>query len=313
MKTVFTILIFILSTNITYSQTKGDFRRLLKKSVEELKENEYKGGLNKFKKFYTSIPAAILPELQKYEKDTAVKVRSFVYRLTDRIGKKNTDVSTGQQVVYRLVLACKDDDPGIRTNAALLLKGYKQKEFTKQSKNQLTAYLSSGAAVYKNIVKIIGYIEMYNLISPIKDLLKNDTLLTGMDRWQLHLSLARLGNQEATDYCLNLVRSKGVNDRIIHILFKDLVYTRQPQAIDYLVEILQSEDKNCRSPNPDSRSSIVCGYRVMELLTPVIENFPLEMINGIPQVDTNDYKQALKTARIWFRKNPEYIIKTDKY
>ncbi len=314
MKTTIQISILLLSTQLSFSQTAGEFKRLLKKSAEELREEKYKGGLNKFKEFYTAIPAAMLPELQKYENDTTVKVRSFIYRLTDRIGKKNTNVPLRKDIVYRLVTACKDNDAGIRARAASALKWYKQEEFTEQSKNQLAAYLSSGPAIYKNIVRIIGWLEMYNQISPIRNLLNNDTLLTDdKDRWQLHLSLARMGNQEAADYCTNLVRNKGVNDRIIHHMFRDLVYTRQSQAIDYMVEVLQSEDQNCMAPNPDLKGNIVCGYRVMELLAPIIEDFPLKMARGIPQIQTNDYEQALETSRMWFRENPEYNIKTDRY
>jgi hypothetical protein len=50
----------------------------------------------------------------------------------------------------------------------------------------------------------------------------------------------------------------------------------------------------------------------MEFLAPVIENFPLKTsVSG--DIAVSDYQLALTQTREWFKANPEYIIKTDKF
>jgi hypothetical protein len=84
-------------------------------------------------------------------------------------------------------------------------------------------------------------------------------------------------------------------------------------AYDYLITVLNDDTKNCMSPNPNSGAQIVCGYRVMEFLAPVIANFPLKTYEGINQIKTDNYQAALETARAWFKENPDYKIKDDTF
>jgi hypothetical protein len=84
-----------------------------------------------------------------------------------------------------------------------------------------------------------------------------------------------------------------------------------PQIIirnEYLVTVLNSDEKLCSSSNPGSDVSILCGYRVMEYLAPVVKGYPLKQLPS-GDIDTNDYHKALLSARSWFAKKKYEILK----
>jgi len=131
--------------------------------------------------------------------------------------------------------------------------------------------------------------------------------------WDIHLSLARLGNKEEIKYCVDLVRNAGLNDKVIYNLFPDLAYTRSKEAVYYMLEVLNSDSKDCFSPNPDNPVKIPCAYRVMEFLAPVIKNFPLKTDKD-GELDVDDYEKSLITCREWFKKHVnDYEIDKDRY
>jgi hypothetical protein len=55
-----------------------------------------------------------------------------------------------------------------------------------------------------------------------------------------------------------------------------------------------------------------CAYRALETVTPLISDFPLEIMFGT-QLKTDSYSEALETARQWFIDNPDYVLITEKY
>ncbi|MCP4109679.1 MAG: hypothetical protein GY749_29865 [Desulfobacteraceae bacterium] len=190
----------------------------------------------------------------------------------------------------------------------------KVEDFSLQSKDKLASYLTMGKDVYYNVIRIVAFVGLAEQLSTIQNLLNNDTTITSdKERWQLRLALARLGDEAQIDYCTNFARSGKVNDRVIEYLLRDIVFIRQKEPFDYLVEILQSEDKNCRPPNAERNTKIVCGYRIMELLAPAVEDFPLKYDEDIEEIDTDDYEKALETTRVWFQQNPNYQIRKDRF
>ncbi len=127
-------------------------------------------------------------------------------------------------------------------------------------------------------------------------------------KWAIALALARQGSSEHTNYCVQLANKLPANNNLISYIIPDLIYTRQKQAIDYCVQIINKDSKDCYSPNPDKPEFILCAYFVMELLAPVIMDFPLKT-DATGTLVTGDYEKALITARAWFANNPNYKIK----
>jgi hypothetical protein len=131
-------------------------------------------------------------------------------------------------------------------------------------------------------------------------------------RWSALLAMARLGDDEAINQVMEKARKIKVNDAAIQQLFPDLVYTRQKIVLDYLVEVIQSDEANCESADNDNPTSILCGYRVMEQLAPAIKNYPLSL-DASGDVKTWDYKKSLDQVRQWFAANKNYPIETSTF
>ncbi len=315
MKKLLIILSLLISAQFTSAQSASQFKKILKKSVKQIHDSKEKKSISdyKFKEFITAVPEDILKELPQYETDTLTNVRRLVYNLYYQVARKNDNNNIRQEAIFHLVKACKDTEPDIRKSSANKLKYFKKEDFSEVSKNELISYLSENKDIYKNTVRLIGFLDLEDQVLKLNDLLNDTTVTDESIRWEVRITLARLGDYAQTSYCTNLARSKGVNDRIIHYLLKDLIYTRQKEAFDYLLDILYSEAKNCRPANPDLYDPIVCGYRIMELLAPAIEDFPFENYPGTNQLKAKNYDKALEDVRQWFRDNPVYKIKKDTF
>ena len=74
-----------------------------------------------------------------------------------------------------------------------------------------------------------------------------------------------------------------------------------------------SDQTNCHSADNDNPTSILCGYRIMEQLAPVIKDYPLTL-DASGDVKTNDYKKSLELIRNWLKQNKDiYIIDNSAY
>jgi hypothetical protein len=76
----------------------------------------------------------------------------------------------------------------------------------------------------------------------------------------------------------------------------------------FLLRTIMNDERNCSSPNPDSNASINCAYRILELVAPVIVDFPVDVDE---ELLTNDYTESLVRVREWIVGNQDsYSLKT---
>ena len=128
-------------------------------------------------------------------------------------------------------------------------------------------------------------------------------------RWAMHLAMARLGEQRDIDFVVRRAASipyEYVED-LMRLIIPELIYTRQKQAIDVCVKILQDDGCKCASGNPNVDAKILCGYRIMELLAHVVKGFPYA-VSATGMIETDDYEGALRVVRKWFADNPNYEV-----
>ncbi len=304
------ILVLLLPQGLN-AQSVSKFKKQLKDAVKEIRDSKGKKFVSDldFADYYALIPADIIKELPQYEKDTLPNVRRLVYAIYYQTGRKSGDAAIRTSAVKALVKGLNDPEPDIRRTNAAKLKLFGMEDFSPEAKELLKQSLKSSKEFYKYSVRFIGFLDMQEQISDLYALL-NDTLLKDEAvKWELRITLSRLGAVEQTEYCTDLARSKGVNDHIIHFLLNDLVYTRQKYAFDYLLDILFSDEPFCMPANPYLSDPIVCGYRIMEMLAPVIEDFPFETSKGSTQLKSDNYEQTLNDVRKWFIEHPGYEIK----
>ncbi len=251
----------------------------------------------------------VLTALSPYYADTLATVRGKAYYIAQQVGLHSQDQKVRQQVVGQLVAAVQDADSGNSGRASSFLTEFQPDDFTTRSRQQLAGLLSEQPPHFHRILRLIGYVGMQDQVPALKNLLAS---LSARDRWSAQLALARLGDQEALATVLARAKRYPVDDDVVYELLPDLVYTRQKAAVDYLVTVVQSNDKNCASADPEADENIVCGYRVLELLAPVIRSFPLS-VDESGDLAVSSYPTALQQARQWFKQHPDYLIAGDQF
>lgn len=250
----------------------------------------------------------LLKLLNKYYSDTLAKVRSKAYYLTYKATYKSNDKELRNVSVFNLVQALKDEDSGNIGSAASWLTNFYSDDFNEASKDSLRIIMHKQSSYLDRIIKLVAFAGLNDQIEYLTKNLRNGNYRSSKVIWATHLALARLGVEEEIDFCVDLVKKQTVNDNVIYELVPDLVYIRHRKAIDYLIEILQDESKNCYSANPENPQRIACGYRVMEYLAPIIKDFPIE-VDSTGDIIADDYENALKLTRKWFKeKSDNYII-----
>lgn len=188
----------------------------------------------------------------------------------------------------------------------------KIEEDAKRSSEQLKIYMFKGFPDEK-LILFAGFLEIKECMPYLYYLKSNDSIKDKSYQWCVSIALARMGETNETNWCTETLKKMPLNDDIVYTLVPDLIYTRQQVAFSYLVELLNIDSPDCIGPNPElGNTKILCGFRIMEYLAPVIKDFPLKIGPG-GDIETDNYKNALTLARTWFKENEKYIIDKSKY
>ncbi len=249
----------------------------------------------------------VLTALSPYYSDTLTTVRVQAYYLTKQVGTRSQDKALRQQAVSQLTRGLQDEDSGISGRVHSYLTNFGSGDFPSEARQLLSNLLGQQPTHLSQLLNLVGALNMTDQIPALQSLLPG---LSARDRWAAQLALARLSNPEALATVLARVKRYPVNDDLVYEALPDLVYTRQKDAIDYLVAIVQSNERNCESADPEATENIRCGYRVLELLAPVIQDFPLA-VGESGDLAVDDYPQALQQARQWLEQHPDYQIISD--
>jgi hypothetical protein len=245
----------------------------------------------------------LLNALNEYYSDTLVFVRRQAYFLTYRKGLEERE--NAQVIVARLAQGLSERDGALRGTIIGYLQAFPLSAFNEESKRLIANEINRpNSPHYDELVLLAGFVGVGN-----NDLLRlsmNSDLPT-RTRWNISLALARLGNENALQAAVERVRRAPVNSGMVLNLLPDLVYTRQKLALDYCVELLFIDEKLCRTANPDLSESILCAYPIIELIAPVIVDFPIVVDPSIG-IETDNYEELLRTVRKWFEENRNFKI-----
>lgn len=252
--------------------------------------------------------------LTAYLQDTVSSLRAEAYYLLCQLGTKTKQKSTRKRIVSVLIRGWQDKDKGIQRLVDNGLARFQSQDFDRAALDSVRSRVRKLPSSPGTLFRLVGYLQLQDLALKIKAYVEEEApALRAQDRWAGYIALARLGDQQAVDVILNRVRMVGVNDDAVYELFPDLVFTRSYRAIHYLEEVLFSDERKCGAPSAESRQKMTCAYRVMELLAPVIKDYPVAATAG-GGVATNNYPQALETTRAWFKQqNGKYEIIRDAF
>src|SRR5690606_29691713 len=160
------------------------------------------------------------------------------------------------------------------------------------------------------IIRLCAFLDMRE-IAPRIETLAGEKYNPAV-RWSATLGLVRMGDTRAASTMMRRVKQHVINDNIVYRLLPDLVFTRHPDAIRFLIEIVYSDATDCMSPDPEIDDAIPCAYRVAELLAPVIKGFPVAL-GPYGDLDTDDYPRALRVIRQWLRQRTNFEMITETY
>lgn len=248
-----------------------------------------------------------------YLNDSLSIIRLSAYRLLHERGMQSTKQRDRQEIVLHLLHGWFDDDTGINGLVASCLATYAKSDFTSSAKDSIGLLLGKQTGYYDKLLRTAGFLDMTMLIPVLQQKLTDKLIAGERERWAAYLALSRMGDNNATQFVLNKVKALGVNDDVAYTLLPDLVYTRQRAAIDYLIEQLYSDEKNCHSPNAERSQTIPCAYRIMEYLAKAIKDYPLQT-DASGELIVDNYEHALQVVRNWMKtRSDRYIIDDEHF
>ena len=247
--------------------------------------------------------------LSPYLADTVITVRSEAYLLVSRLGKSSKQSKVRKEVVKILLKGWRDKDSGINGQVANALFRFNKEDFDRGALEDIRELNSTVKPYAGKLFKLIGKLELRDQVNVIKTHVQNQQVpLSRQDVWAGYVAMARLGDALSEQTVMDKANKLGSNDDTIYELYPDLVYIGSRTTIDFLVKELYSEESNCSSPDTESERPINCAYRIMEMLAPVIKDYPIA-ISASGDLVEKDYPKALATIRSWFNeRNGNYTV-----
>jgi hypothetical protein len=247
--------------------------------------------------------------LSPYLTDTLVTVRSEAYLLVSSLGQNSKQAKIRKEVVKVLLKGWRDKDSGINGQVANGLFRFNKEDFDKTALEDVRELNSAVNPYIGKLFKLIGKLDLRDQLNAIQVHVQNQqTPLSRKDIWSGYVAMARLGDALSEQTVMDKANKLGSNDDTIYELYPDLVYIRSRTTIDFLIKELYSEENNCSSPDAESDRPINCAYRIMEMLGPVIKDYPIA-VSASGDLVEKDYPKALATIRRWFNeRNGNYTI-----
>lgn len=251
-----------------------------------------------------------LAALQPFLKDSMASIRSKAIYIARHVGNNSSDGTVRHEAVDFLIKAAKDGDSGVRRNAIRALTSFGLADFSDQSKAAIGSMLYVKERLNPDLLKLAGYLDLKAYSSQIQKILQTEGPL--QIKFAARIALCRMNDPAATEWLLNKLSKATITDDFVYDVIPDLIYTRHPEIFRYLQGVLNRDEKNCYPSDADSDEKINCAYRILEIMAPVIENFPLT-VDASGDLVTKDYSSALLEARDWFAQHPDYTISRSSF
>lgn len=114
------------------------------------------------------------------------------------------------------------------------------------------------------------------------------------------LALVRMGDEARTQAFLKAIKRIPVQDQFVYDIAPLAIYTRNKKVIQYLVDVIIENRGKCHPADAETSGQISCGYRLVELLGPVLLEAPEEMEKEFSNADA---EEQLRAAIRWLKAN----------
>lgn len=248
---------------------------------------------------------ALITRLISHRKDPREQFQFRVIDLMRLIGLKSKTKENRMLVVDHFVRAIPDANLRISGAMSSAVVQFAKADFSPVNKDSIVSYLRIGMPNLDLLFRLAGFLE----IPAAKEKISSILILpmSPMLKWNARLALARLEDENAVNFILEKISTSTVDDDFVSSLVPGLSYTRNRKVFIELEKILQSDEYKCRSSHPDSKTLILCSYRVLEHIAGAIEKFPIK-VDESGDLLVDNYQSALLTARQWLKQHPDYKL-----
>lgn len=249
----------------------------------------------------TSLPA----EIKVGAEDTLQVIRRVAYQAAEVVVSSSSSPAIRQNAFAVLMAGLSDTDLALQGIVMQLLTSQDAELFSGQDVRVLVSKLDTTIPGKESLLKLLGRLNAPEATAEIRRFTTAGN--KAAIRWAAYLALARMGDESAIATIRQKVSGLAINSDVVYDILPGIIYTRQKELYDLLVKELNNDERNCEPADPDQFRSIRCGYRIMELLAPYVEGFPIP-VSASGDLDTRNYRQALIEVREWFASNPNYQI-----
>ena len=306
MKKICIFLLIALSSNMAIAQVKQKTCEIYLKAIE----NESYPKLLKDKNDSLNLILCLKQQTNDtLNEDKMLRMSSIVKSIALATSQEDVEVAAVKFYIGNL----SHKSSLVVDQAIISLRRFDRNLFDSTDIEKVAESINGKTLNLKDLFLLAGYLNKPILREKIKNIYQIGRKLTKSEIWAGNLALARMGDGSAIDFIIRRVEQLPTNSRAIESIYPDLIYTRQKKVFDQIIEKIYSDEPLCESPNPDSDKMMPCGYRIIELLAPVIDGFPLKTLPS-GDLDVSSYPEALETARKWFKENKDdYQIINSSY
>ena len=311
MKKILTIGLMFCYT-IAFGQTdsvKNLILDQLRSAVNDLREGKsrYTPQLNKL---LIANPEASYSALRKHKIDSNDFVLEGILNYYTMLKSSSENITFRQKITYDLLEIYRQRKQPLNSYNTFDIPSElsdpersKVSDFNADAK-ELLAELLQDSLINKRILKAVGIAGMQDQIPELRKFLpegqryrkpSNGRLYFFSWEWYARLAMARLGEQEQIDYCVQKIESSEEeimsNHHAAGDYFDDLVYIKQPEALPFLFNMLLTNKEFEGDPIYTST------YYAANALYKLLEEFPHD-----PHVVKYSEK-SLKNIKKWVREN----------
>lgn len=247
----------------------------------------------------------VINEASQFLVDSVDAVSSEAVAVMSLAALNSTDSHSRRRVVELLTKALVHNGISTASTANRYLAKFSQDDFTKEAVDSLDSFLLD--ARHYNYIKVARMAAEKGIGTNALSQAFHSGGLKLQKKWDVSICLARLDYDPATQWIIGKIE-RADNPFVVIEMSKDLVYTQQPSLIDLCVNVLKNKGLKCESVNPNISTKIDCGYRLMEIVGPVIKDFPVKFDDLGMLGSDQEYEEALLTVRQWLDKNPDYEL-----
>ncbi len=245
---------------------------------------------------------AVLDAAKEHLSSESERVRYQALMLIKHASLASSDSELRQAGVNSLVGLLNDTRPVVWQHASKALLEFQSGDFAGPASDTLRTMLQR-PHLRREVARLVGVANLRDQMSRLRELLIDERTYEsetsvgkwyGTVSWYARLAMARMGDEQATDWVVSMVNGESNDIVRITVLLRDLGYVAQPKAHAALLDVLDSDDR--LSPTKVGQDGMPAWQYALDVLATTLEKFPV--VAESPGSYTTDDRAA---AQRWMR------------